>query len=125
MPPAYVTQTSRGLVVGSQDDLVEVFWRGEGVSAKLFGKILDGGCLPRLRESRCAARHRGSWGSKTGHVEICRRFRKVVANREVLDVLLGGPVTFGRANVLSSGRGSNGRAKIWRIIAMEVFRLVS
>ena len=46
------------------------------------------------------------------------------ANREVLDVLLGGPVTFGRANVLSSGRGSNGRAKIWRILAMEVFRLV-
>ena len=103
MPAAYVTQTSRGLVVGSQDDLVEVFWRGEGVRAKLFGKVLNGGRLPWLGEGSCAARHRGSWGPKTGPVEICRCFRKVVARKGVLDVLLGEPAKFGRANVLNSG----------------------
>jgi len=103
MPTAYVTQTSRGLVVGSQDDLVEMFWRSEGVRAQLFGKILNGSRLSLRGEGRCAARHGGSWGPKTGREGICRRSRKVVARKGVLDVLLGEPAKFGRANVLNSG----------------------
>ena len=117
MPPAYVTQTSRGLVVGSQDDLVETFWCGEGVRAQVFRKILNGGRLSLLGEGRCAARHGGSWGPKTGRVGICGRSRKVVARRGVLDVLLGGLARFGHVNVLNDGRtlslnGSGGKIRV-------------
>ena len=103
MPTAYVTQTSRGLIVGSQDDLVEVFWCSEGLRAKLFGKVLNGRGLSLLGESRRAARHGRSWRPKKGHVGVYRRFWRLVVNREVLDVLLGVPARFVRANVMSAG----------------------
>ena len=101
MPTAYVTQTSSGLVVGSQDDLVEVFRCGQDLHAKLFGKILNGTCLSLLGESRCAAGHGRTWGPELGPFEIFRRLVRVVDVRNALEALPGGRAAFCHVDVRS------------------------
>jgi len=94
-------QTSRGLVVGSQDNLVVMFWRGEGVCAQLFGKILNGSRLSLLGEGRCAAGHGRTWGPELGPFEIFRCLVRVVDVGNALDVLPGGRAAFCHVNVHS------------------------
>jgi len=48
MPVAEVKRSSGRLVVGLQDQIMEMFGCGSDLSAKRLGQILDGSCLAAL-----------------------------------------------------------------------------